>query len=299
MPGDVACACREARRLAVYAGALIAGLATGTASAQEFSNKDGYAPDGSYRVQVELTPYLWLPWLNATVGLNRPAGTDISINRPRVTIADLASTLNGAFVAQGLVRYGPWSAELDFDWIAASQSKTFPALVGARQDTLNLHDSVIYVAPGFGYRIIPGFAPDTVSIDLRAGFSYVATSASASFDQSREGGADTSYDFVQPWLGFRADYYPSPRWRIELVSALTGLGVDGGVWGWNGRLSASYLITRWLDASLGILGPRDGPERQPAARRQHEGSARAGVRARVGDRLPLLNAGIPGHARML
>lgn len=234
----------------VAAALAITITSAGPARAQLFSNRDGYSPDGSYRIQVELTPYLWLPALNATIGLNRPPGTDISINRPRVTVSNLVDSLNGAFVGDGLVRYGPWSAELDVDWISAHQTKTFPALVNVPQARLEASDSVVYVSPGIGYQIIPNFAPNNVSFDVRAGISYFATSASVSFAESRFGGASVSYDFVQPWLGFRADYYPSPHWRIELASAITGLGVDGGVWGWNARLGASYLITRWLDVGL-------------------------------------------------
>ena len=216
----------------------------------QFSTHDGYAPDGSYRVQVELSPYVWLPALDATLGLERPPGFDISINRPRPTVSDLASTLNGAFLGDGLVRFGPWSAELDVDWIAATVKKTFPALTNVPSAALKLHDSLFYVSPGVGYQLIPDFAPDKISFDVRAGFSYFETTASASFAQSRFGGVDVTYNFTQPWVGLRADYYPSPRWRIDLAGAGTGLGVDGA-WGWNAKASLAYLFTRWFDVSLG------------------------------------------------
>jgi hypothetical protein len=39
----------------------LAGLVSGPVTAQFFSNKDGYTADGTYRVQVELSPYVWLP----------------------------------------------------------------------------------------------------------------------------------------------------------------------------------------------------------------------------------------------
>jgi hypothetical protein len=248
---------------------MLAGTVTQPAMAQLFSNRDGYWLDGTYRVQVELTPYLWLPALDATIGLKRPPGQDVSINRPRLTVSKLVNSLNGAFVGYGLVRYGPWSAELDVDYISAHQSKDFPRLVNAPGATLKVNDSVVYVSPGIGYQVIPDFAPDKLSFDVRAGFSYFETNASASFAQSSEPRADVGYDFIQPWLGFRADYYPSPRWRIDLASAVTGLGVDHGVWGWNARLSAAYLITRWLDASLGFAAL--GTER--SLKRREDGSS--------------------------
>jgi hypothetical protein len=226
-------------------------LLFGHGAAAQFSNRDGYAPDGPYRVQVELTPYLWLPALDATIGLRRPPGVDVSINRPRPTVSDLVAHLDGAFVGDALVRYGPRSAELDADWVTASLNKTFPALVNVPQAELKTRNTLTFVSSGFGYRVIPNFAPDKVSFDVRAGLSYFDASTSVAFLQSRLGGVNVAYSFVVPWLGFRADYYPTPHWRLDLTSALTGLGADS-VWGWNTKLAVSYLITRWFDVSLGF-----------------------------------------------
>jgi hypothetical protein len=256
--------------LLLLAALTISVVSTSPARAQLFSNKEGYASDGTYQFHVELIPYLWLPALHATIGLKRPPGASISINRPSPTVSHLVNSLNGAFVGDMLLRYGPWSAEVNVDWISAHQSRTFPALPGGREDKLKLDDSVVYVAPGIGYQIIPDFAPDQLSFDIRAGVSYFETSASASFTGSPLGGANVSYSFVQPWVGFRADYYPSPHWRIDLRAAGTGLGVDGGVWGWNALLGGSYLITRWLDVSLGFAAL--GTDRHPRVRR--DGSSR-------------------------
>ncbi len=78
-----------------------------------------------------------------------------------------------------------------------------------------------------------------------------------------------AYDLVVPWLGVRGDYYPSPRWRIELAAAGTGVSVDSA-WGWNAKLGVSYLVTRWFDVSLGYaaLGvDRDLPLRSDASSR--------------------------------
>lgn len=230
--------------------ATISVLSDGRAQAQLFSNREGYYSDGTYQVHVEITPYLWLPATDASIGLKRAPNREIDINRPSPTVADLVSSLSGAFVADTLVRYGPWSAEVNFDWIAVHKDKTLPPFGPAPEGKLKLYDSSVYVAPGIGYQIIPAFAPDKLSFDVRAGFSYFQTNASASITGSLLDGAHVSYDFVQPWVGFRANYYPSPHWRIDLRAAATGLGVDGGVWGWNALLGASYLITRWLDVTL-------------------------------------------------
>jgi hypothetical protein len=257
-------------RASVTACVAIGAMSAEPVSAQLFSNGEGYSPDGTYRVHVEVTPYLWLPALSASIGLRRPAGTDVSVNRPRETVSQLVNSLNGAFAADSIVRYGPWSAELNIFWVSADQSKTFPRLVNAPEVKLKTSNSTVFVSPGVGYQIIPNFAPETLSFDVRAGFSYFETSAAAKLDLSSEGEAQVSYDFVQPWLGVRADYYPSPNWRIDLASAVTGLSVDS-VWGWNARLGISYLIARWVDASLGFAAL--GTDR--SLHRREDGSSRS------------------------
>ena len=86
----------------------------------------------------------------------------------------------------------------------------------------------------------------------RAGFTYASLSADAELQAGEfAGSGSVSRSLIQPWIGERFDYYPSPRWRIENTLALTGLGVDGGSIGWNGNLTASYLVTKWLDVRAG------------------------------------------------
>src|SRR6187549_1850618 len=69
----------------------------GEARAQ-FSAKDGYGEDGGYRVQVEITPYLWLPAVSATASFGRLPVNDISVNRAPPSIAQIVDSLHGAFV---------------------------------------------------------------------------------------------------------------------------------------------------------------------------------------------------------
>ncbi len=229
----------------------IAGLHARSARAQ-FSAREGYSADGSYHWSFELTPYLFLPAVDGTVGLNHPPGTDISISRPRPTISKLASTLTGAFVGDALVRFGPWSGEIDIDYIAAQQKRDFPPLFpGGGGATLTSKASFVRVAPGFGYQVLPSTDASKVMLDVRAGFTYYALDASSSFAQSRFGGVSVSPSFAQPWLGLRGTYIISPRWRVVADAAVMGLGVDGGSWGWNARAGVSYLIAKWFDVSLG------------------------------------------------
>ncbi|HET6169636.1 MAG TPA: hypothetical protein VFE01_05615, partial [Terracidiphilus sp.] len=51
---------------------VIGGFLISPAQAQFFSNKDGYAADGSPRLQFELTPYGWWPGLSGSMDFASP-----------------------------------------------------------------------------------------------------------------------------------------------------------------------------------------------------------------------------------
>lgn len=237
-------------------------LAAHRASAQ-FSAREGFTPDGTAHWSFEVAPYLYLPNVDATIGLGRPLNTDVSISRSRPTVSQLVSSLTGAFVAYSIARYGNWSAELNVLYLGVQAKKGFPpVLPGGSGLTLKSNATMVYVSPGFGYRILPTDNTSKVAVDLRAGFIYNYLDASANFEQSPLGGVGKSYSFVQPWVGTRVAYYPSPKWRLAGDVALTGLGVDGGAIGWNGRLTVSYLITSWFDVTLGYAAVQTVRHRQ-------------------------------------
>ena len=79
-------------------------LASAPAQAQFFSNKDGYAPDGSYRVQVELTHYVWLPAVSGSVHLASPRASDVisgNFSSGFPSASTLANSLHGALHGRG------------------------------------------------------------------------------------------------------------------------------------------------------------------------------------------------------
>lgn len=250
-PGSAGASWLRGMRLALPALVLaLVGVQTRPAVAQ-FSARDGYTPDGRYQWSFEVSPYLWLPAVDATVGLNHPPGTDISINQPRPTISKLASTLTGAFVGDALVRLGPWSAEVDLDYIAAQKKRSFPPLLpGGSGASLTSKVSFVRVAPGIGYEILPTTNASHFMLDVRAGFTYYSLDASSSFAHSLFGGVSYNPSFIQPWVGLRGTYVISPSWRVVADAAGMGLGVDNS-WGWNARALVSYLVTSWFDVSLG------------------------------------------------
>ena len=224
-----------------------------TARAQ-FSNRDGYTADGQYRVQTELMPYVWLPATSATVHLGRPdAGRTISLNAGVPSVSELTAKLDAAFMGAGLLRYGPWSAELDMQWINASMSHERPVPGTLATIHTNEAASLFRIAPGLGYQVVAseiGGVP--VSLDARAGFTYDTVGASADPAYLALPGFSVDRSFVQPWLGLRFDIYPSPTWRVELGALAQGFSIDGGSWGWGASAIVSYLVTNWVDVSLGF-----------------------------------------------
>jgi hypothetical protein len=234
------------------AAALIAAALSTSPAAAQFSAREGFTPDGTAHWSFEVTPYVFLPNVDAKIGLAHPPGTDVSVNQSRPTLADVVGHLTGAFVADSLVRYGNWSGELNVFYVGLETKTNLPSVLpGGPGATLKNTLSATFISPGFGYQVLPTDATSKLALDVRAGFSYDSVSASSQFEQSLFGGTSHSSSFVQPWIGARLSYYPSPKWRVVAAGALTGLGVDGGAIGWNSRLTLSYLVTNWLDVTLG------------------------------------------------
>ncbi len=237
------------RRLALSVVVLLFGLVAAQPALAQFSSQEGFTDTGAPHWTFEAEPYLWLPATSAKIGLGRAPGLDLS-GTARPTLANVIGDLNAAITCECTVRYGNWSGELDFVYISLSGTKGFPPILpGQPQRRLNASLSTVLVSPGVGYRV---WHDDKASVDARVGFSYSLVDASARFQGSPLAERDgVSTTFIQPWIGGRADYYPTPKWRLESDAAVTGLGVDGGAIGWNARAGVSYLFTKWLDGSLG------------------------------------------------
>jgi hypothetical protein len=234
----------------------LAGLGGAPAHAQFFTNTDGYAADGSPRLQVELTPYGWWPGISGSVHFASPlvdSRTPGTFNTGLLSTSFIKDVLHAAFIGAGIVRYGPFSAEMDLQYLSASESKTL--FTGPAGEVFRVKTAVelVRVAPGIGYQVYTGDAFGVpTSVDARVGFSYIGTSETFIGEGAltgRSSSMDTS--FVQPWLGARVDFVLSPRWRIELGALVQGFGVDGGSWGWGASGLASYAMTDWAALSFG------------------------------------------------
>ena len=230
---------------------IFAGIPAGGTSTKNptdlFSTREGYDAAGNAKPAFEAAMWLYLPAVHAMVGLNRPNGTDVVVDRPRPTIADVAKSISFAFDCECMVRYGDWSAELTFLYVSTKEKTTVPPLPPLLPPAaLNTDFRAIYVQPGIGYRL---FRWDKVSIDVRAGITYAQLATDAEFTLG-EFSKSSSYTpgFVQGWAGARIDYYPTPRWRFETAAAMNGLFEQAG---WDAKVAASYLFTKWFDVTIG------------------------------------------------
>ena len=235
---------------------ILCGLPSTQAQAQFFSNKDGYTADGKYQMQLEVTPYVWLPATSGTLHFASPRLNDISSGNFSTgvpSVSQLANSLHGAFMGAGVLRYGPYSAEIDIQYVDASQSKTLFTDPNGGIARVNASVSLVRVAPGIGYQVYSGtvFGIDT-SADARVGFSYFSTSQTLKGEGNLTGEASDNGSFAQPWLGGRISFIPAPRWRVELGALAQGFGVDGGSWGWGASFIGSYAIAKWVTLNLGF-----------------------------------------------
>jgi hypothetical protein len=228
-----------------------------------FSTREGFNADGRPKPAFEVQLPLYLPAVSASIGLNRAPNTDIIVNRPRPTIAELIDKLNFAITCECTVRYGDWVGEVSVLYVEARQTtKTLPLPPVVPAAVLKTKVNTLYISPGIGYRL---FRSDHVSLDARAGFTYAELDVNSDFEAgqfARSGSYRPS--FVQGWFGERIDYYPSPHWRIENTAQVTtALGQEKV--GWDAKLAVSYLFNRWVDVTLGYRGSQFSHSGEPAA----------------------------------
>jgi hypothetical protein len=92
------------------------------AHSQLFANPDGYADDGKYETQVEVTPYIWQPAVAGSIHFASPRVGTRDFNSGFPTAAELKNSLHATFMGAGVMRYGPWSAEKDIQHVDVSSS---------------------------------------------------------------------------------------------------------------------------------------------------------------------------------
>lgn len=196
------------------------------AQAQDFTNRDLYADNGTYRVQIELSPALWLPAVHGSSFTAAP---------------------HPAFTGGGLLRYGPYSTELDVQYVSDSDNRTLP---GGGGNTARLDASYVRVAPGIGYQLYKGAIFSVpASLDARAGFAYFENWQTLQGNGNTGDRLSHGDNFVQPWVGTRINFIPARNWRLELTALVQGMGADHLSWGAAGVIS--YAVSDWCAVGVG------------------------------------------------
>jgi hypothetical protein len=230
-------------------------LAGGQAKAQFFSSTEGYGPDGKPKLQVEIDPYAWWPGLSGHVNFASPlvAGRSTgNFNTGLLSYNLIKDSLHAAFMGAGIVRDGPLSAEIDIQYLSVSQSNNL--FTGPQGGVARVKTAVemLRVAPGIGYQAYTGQAFGIpVSLDARGGLAIFSTSNTLTGEASLDGrGSSSDNTFVQPWLGARATFVVTPRWRVQLDGMVQGFSVNGS-WGYGASGAVSYAMTDWAILNFG------------------------------------------------
>jgi hypothetical protein len=217
---------------------------------------DGYRSDGLPQAHFELDPYVWLPATSAKITLGNGASLDISQGVP--SPSEVLSKLTGAFTGFGLARYGAFSAELDVDYVSATETKNLGPDIRTLSRSIKLDTSLFRISPGYGYEVFRGDVGTVpATLDARAGFTYTDPSATLTFTRTNLAGMTNQFGagggggFVQPWLGGRVAIYPWPNWRFSLDGAAQGFGVSGGSWGWQVGAYVTWAANSWLNVIAG------------------------------------------------
>lgn len=193
-------------------------------------------------------PYLWLPSVSGTAHLGR---SNVNIAQAGPSVAQLSDKLTGAFEGSGLMRYGLFSAEIDVQYVGVSSNQTLADIRG-RKFGVTESGSLLRVAPGVGLTVASGDIASIPSmLDMRAGVAYFAWDAKINGNSNSFGGANASDSFIQPWLGARASFFPTPKWRVVVEGLIQGFGLDGGSWGWGASALTSYAFTDWFNLTIG------------------------------------------------
>lgn len=221
------------------------------------SAQDGYTADGAYQLNVEVAPYMWLAGVNATA--KTVQGATASVNTGVPSVSQITSVMTGAFMGAGLLRYGPYFAQLDIDYFGVAQTTSIPPDALGFPRSAHLSASLTRIAPGFGYQVYNGgLGSVPVTLDAMLGFSWFAAGATIDVDRYGLFGGEhvaTAKDngsFAQPWGGLRARIYPWPRWRFELAGLAQGWDVGNNGWGWGVTVDGAWAATDWMNLVVGF-----------------------------------------------
>jgi hypothetical protein len=209
---------------------------------------------------VELTPYLWVPWLISDLQLPAVAGGgDPSINTQP---SQYLKHLDGAVMLDGSFRKGDASLWMDYLYLNLSANPTVwhqiglpnvdPTLPVSLSMDLGIRASILTLAPSFTV-----MNNNIGTLDILAGLRYTSVKASFSYvlsgprdEISYGGGFWPSFNSTDIIAGIRGSLKLSPDGKWFLPYEMD-VGDGTGNWEWNAMLGAGYHF-HWGDVELGV-----------------------------------------------
>ena len=230
----------------VLGGAILATLGLAPAAAQAQAAESS-GSDWSF----EFTPYLWGAAMSGEVGAGPLPTMDVDMSFSDI-MDNLDAGLMGAFEA----RKGRWGLLFDAIYMklthAATASRTGVGPIGATVTaSAELEMAQTLYAAAVAYRAIEGRAP----IDVIGGLRYAKIEADARIDGSFFAQAGTvarsgAKDWVDPYVGVRAQYPIAERWTLVGYADVGGFGV-GSEFSWQAAAGINYEFSRTVVGKFG------------------------------------------------
>jgi len=213
--------------------------------------------------EVEITPYGWVPDLDASVETRN--GTE----HFHVGMDDVLENLDVAAMGRVSVRWHRWVGVVDGVWAVLEADDAFQR--GPLQVDADVRQTMVLAQALGGYRVFarPGglFGQATAGdervfgFDVLAGVNYTYVSASLELERDPVGplgGNDRHFgnsdDWFAPAVGLRVQNDFTPRLRLETLASVGGFGVgDAPDYSW---LITSLLSYRFTDHWVASLGHR-------------------------------------------
>jgi hypothetical protein len=212
--------------------------------------------------EVEITPYGWVPDLDAEVETNR-RGTE----HFHVGMDDVLENLDVAAMGRVSARWHRWVGVVDVAWSVLEAEDAFER--GRLRASADVRETMTLAQALGGYRLFarPGglFGNATAGdarvfgFDVLAGANYTYVSTSVEFDRDPLGpiaGRDrhfgSSDDWFAPAVGVRVQNDFSERLRLETLASAGGFGVgDAPDVSWTVTTLLSYRFTEHFVVSAG------------------------------------------------
>jgi hypothetical protein len=212
---------------------------------QSFSQDLRFYPKGNpEKWNVEITPFLVLPWVSGEVQSERlseefgidPVGFIESLNG--MLMMDLAVSKGKFFASAGYIyNYNEIEKIL---WTNEEGTKTITA-----EPSLQRH--ILDVDGGMRFRFGEKFILDPF-IGIRYTHYYLFGQVDGIINTTE---LDEKEDFVDPVLGVHFHYYPHPRVPIELKADFGGFGV-GSEFTWSAWFNTGYSVSPSVDILVGF-----------------------------------------------